>query len=106
MTGVDLETYWRLVDQLVQKGAIDTKKLTVEAQCLLYLTKLRHGDAHARLHFQFKVGEESSRKAFLGCLFKHYDITLETTPMPSSWAAKDLTNDKKNQMYADIAKVL
>ena len=104
--GVDLETYWRLVDQMVSKGLIDGRKLTVEGQVFLYLIKLRFGDANNRLHLQFRVGTETARTTFLDCLFKHYQISLKTTPMVSAWASNDLSNDKKNEMYAEIAKVL
>ena len=44
-----LSSFWKLVDDFIEKGAIDTRKLTVEAQVLLYLTKLRLGDANERL---------------------------------------------------------
>ena len=55
---------------------------------------------------QIIVGEETARKTFLSCLFRHYDISMQTNPLPSAWSNEAYGNEEKNRMYTRIAEVI
>ena len=58
------------------------------------------------LLYQIIVGEETARKTFLSCLFRHYDISMQTNPLPSARSNEAYGNEEKNCTYTGIADVI
>ena len=91
-----------MVDRLEKSGIRDTSKLSIEAQFLSYLIKLRLGDSFGRLGDDFGVSEKTACNNFHSVLYHHYSITMETNAMPGTWMTPDLTNEMKNKLYEEI----
>ena len=100
-TGVDLKTFWKLVDVL-KAGGLTSKKISCEAQTLLYLTKLRMNDSNKRLGHQFNVSRTAAANIFKNVAMIHFSAESKSNEKPRSWS-RSMSEEAKNAFYEDMA---
>ena len=102
-TGVNLHSFWTMVDRLKHAGLKDGEELTCEAQTLLYLMKLRHNDSNKRLGNKFGVAENLAAVTFKNCMLRHFSEESGSHPMPRLWS-QNLDDDQKDELYEKMAE--
>ena len=101
-TGVNLHSFWTMVDRLKKAGLKDGEELTCEAQTLMYLMKLRHNDSNKRLGNKFGVDETLAERTFKNCMLRHFSEESGSHPMPRLWS-QNLDEDQKDALYEQMA---
>lgn len=98
LTSLRLRKYWQFVEFLRDHNLGDIRSLSLPAQALLFLMRLRHGLPYDSLAIQFGIRKDTVKRVFWKISLVYYESSNATLRM---WT-ENPSNAQKNQFFRGL----